>query len=318
MCFGSLIENAPQAEPIGRIQASTGIEKPVLLDVHNGHDRYDSLVLNVPVTRPEPRGLIGVQVQRGSRCQGVNDAGGLGTKAEFVELNVREGEVPIGGVTELGTGHIRPIRGRDAARVLMQLAVFVAGGHVWFPVESGWYRVESVSGLGCPLASDSLLVCWPVETPEVIQDAAGDLVIEGNFASVQWWADDMELEGETGLILTAPGEGNYSVWVTDFLDCPGVQSDAVVYVGVGEGEPDMTWSIHPNPVGKKFTLEVPQEWRGSLALLLDASGRILEERRGMGTTTQWRVDSRWPDVLFLRMLHPEGRGQRVIRVLRER
>lgn len=193
-----------------------------------------------------------------------------------------------------------------------------AGGHVWFPVESGWYRVESVSGLGCPVASDSLLVCWPVEAPEIIQDAAGDLVIEGSFGSVQWWANDMELTGETGLVLTAPGEGSYSVWVTDFSDCPGVQSDSVVYVGVGEGEPDMAWSIHPNPVGESFTLEVPQEWRGSMALLLDASGRILEERRVMGTTSQWRVDGRWPDILFLRMLHPEGRGQRVLRVLRTR
>ena len=192
----------------------------------------------------------------------------------------------------------------------------LAGGHVWFPLESGWYRVESVSDLGCPLASDSLLVCWPLEAPEVIQDAAGDLVIEGDFASVQWWADETELEGETGLVLTAPGEGSYSVWVTDFADCPGVQSEPVVFVGIAEMGADWTWTVTPNPVDARFQLEFDSAWQGGEALLFSAAGVLLERRLLGASPMGWEAGDWGRGVYLLRLTDERGQTQSVRRILR--
>ena len=191
-----------------------------------------------------------------------------------------------------------------------------AGGQVWFPTESGWYRVESVSGLGCPLASDSLLVCWPLEAPEVLQDAAGDLVIQGDFASVQWWADDMELEGETGLVLAAPGEGNYSVWVTDFSDCPGVQSNAVVYVGLAESGADWAWSVTPNPVSTRFQLDFDPAWQGGEAVLFSPTGAVLERRLLDAPPMVWQAGDWGRGACLLRLTDAEGQTQSVRRILR--
>ena len=146
----------------------------------------------------------------------------------------------------------------------------LAGG-MSFPMESGWYRVESVSSLGCPLASDSLLVCWPLEAPEVVQDAAGDLVIEGDFASVQWWEGATELEGETGLVLTNPGEGSYSVWVTDFADCPASQSESWEYVGLVKLSCRLgAWC----PILPRVSSDLEPEWWGGTVHRLDAQGGV--------------------------------------------
>ncbi|MGB0511056.1 MAG: hypothetical protein ACPGGB_09050, partial [Flavobacteriales bacterium] len=162
-----------------------------------------------------------------------------------------------------------------------------AGGHVWFPVESGWYRVESVSGLGCPLASDSLLVCWPVEAPDVFHAGDGELIIEGDFASVQWWLDGEALDGETGLVLSGAEEGSYTVWVTDFADCPGTVSDSLVYVGIGEVTSELAWRIHPNPVRAQFTLEFDAGWSGGEATVLDATGALVERKALSTSPMSW-------------------------------
>ena len=191
-----------------------------------------------------------------------------------------------------------------------------AGGHVWFPVESGWYSVESVSSLGCPLASDSLLVCWPVEAPEVIQNAAGDLVIEGDFASVQWWSDETELEGQTSLVLTTPGEGSYSVWVTDFGGCPGVQSDPVVYLGIAEPGAGWAWTVTPNPVRGQFQLDFDPVWRGGEALLFSPAGALYERRLLNASPMSWDAGGWERGVYLLRLIDAEGQAQSVRRILR--
>jgi len=192
-----------------------------------------------------------------------------------------------------------------------------SGGYIWFPVESGWYRVESISGLGCPLASDSLLVCWPMEAPEVVQDAAGDLVVEGDFAGIQWWSGGVELGGETGLVLTSPGEGSYAVWVTDFADCPGVLSDSLVYVGVDEAVAEWNWSVIPNPVRSHFVLEFDPVWRGGEAMLFSPSGVLVERRSLVSSPVLWETGEWTSGVHVLRLTDVEGRKVAVHRVVRQ-
>ena len=183
-----------------------------------------------------------------------------------------------------------------------------AGGHVWFPVESGWYRVESVSGLGCPLASDSLLVCWPLEAPEILQDAAGDLVIEGDFASIQWWSGEMELAGETDLVLTAPGEGEYAVWVSDFLDCPATPSAVWTYVGVAEGPNSTSWSVFPNPARDRVDVTFDPQWEGGEARLLGPKGELIECRALSASSLHWTVSGLPSGVYLLQMSGPQGQA----------
>ena len=191
-----------------------------------------------------------------------------------------------------------------------------SGGHIWFPVESGWYGVESVSGLGCPLASDSLLVCWPFDAPVIVQDEAGDLVIEGDFASVQWWAGDIELVGQTGLVLNPPGDAVYSVWVTDVIGCPAVQSDPIEYVGVAEAPAGWSWGVSPNPVHGRFQLDFDPAWRGGEALLFSPAGDLLERRLLDRSPMVWEAGDWGRGVHLLRLTDAEGQTQSVRRILR--
>ncbi|MGB0171657.1 MAG: T9SS type A sorting domain-containing protein [Flavobacteriales bacterium] len=191
-----------------------------------------------------------------------------------------------------------------------------AGGHVWFPVESGWYRVESVSGLGCPLASDSLLVCWPVEAPDVFHAGDGELIIEGDFASVQWWLDGEALDGETGLVLSGAEEGSYTVWVTDFADCPGTVSDSLVYVGIGEVTSELAWRIHPNPVRAQFTLEFDAGWSGGEATVLDATGALVERKALSTSPMSWDASGWASGVHLIRFTNAAGQVKAVRRIVR--
>lgn len=190
-----------------------------------------------------------------------------------------------------------------------------AGGHVWFPVESGWYRVESVSGLGCPLASDSLLVCWPFDAPVIVQDEAGNLVIEGDFASVQWWAGNIELVGQTGLVLNPPGEAMYSVWVTDVIGCPEVQSDPIEYVGVAEAPAGWSWDVSPNPADGPFQLTFDPEWSGGEARLLGLSGQVVDRRTLTASPVMWNAAGLPAGVYLLQVFEPEGRRVSVQRLV---
>ena len=191
-----------------------------------------------------------------------------------------------------------------------------AGGHVWFPVESGWYRVESVSGLGCPLVSDSLLVCWPVEAPEVFHAGNGELVIEGDFASVQWWLDGEALAGETGLVVSGAQEGSYAVWVTDFADCPGAVSDPLVYVGIGEVTTGLEWRIHPNPVRTQFTLEFDAGWTGGEAAVLDPTGALVDRKPLIVSPMSWDVRAWGTGVHLIHLTDAAGHVKAVRRIVR--
>ena len=191
-----------------------------------------------------------------------------------------------------------------------------SGGHIWFPMESGWYRVVSVSGLGCPLASDSPLVCWPVEAPEVFHAGDGELLIEGDFASVQWWLDGEALDGETGLVLSGAEEGSYTVWVTDFADCPGAVSDSLVYVGIAEPETGWAWTVTPNPVETRFQLDFDPTWQGGEALLFNPAGALLERRVLDASPMVWEAGHWESGVYLLHLTDLAGQAQSLRRILR--
>ena len=163
------------------------------------------------------------------------------------------------------------------------------GGNIWLPVESGWYSVTSETALGCSVSSDSLLVCWPLSPPDLMQDSFGNLVLDGSTWEVyEWWLDGAPLAGASESYLSNPGEGSFTVWVTDFSDCPAVQSDAVTYVGLDEVKADALWDVWPNPFLNGIQGQAGPNWLGGTAVLRDASGR--EVARKVILQDRWRWD----------------------------
>lgn len=166
-----------------------------------------------------------------------------------------------------------------------------AQGDTWFPLASGWYQVQSESALGCSISSDSLLVCWPVDVPEVIQDEGGNLVSDSEDESHQWWNSAGPIEGATESTLPNPGEGVYTVWVTDFQDCPGVESVPVSFVGIEEAVVPGGWKVWPNPFLHGIEWQVQTRWLGGEAVLRDASGRIVARHAVVSNHCTWDLTS---------------------------
>jgi hypothetical protein len=128
--------------------------------------------------------------------------------------------------------------------------------------------------------------------------------------------DGEPLAGEEEGILVAPGEGAYTVWVTDFQDCPVVQSEAITYVDVWEEHVNGFWRLGPNPFVDGLTLSVSPEWKGGQAVLRDAAGRILVQRQIREERWTWRL-SEWPEgVYLLQLMDEQGHPSQVRRVVK--
>ena len=84
--------------------------------------------------------------------------------------------------------------------------------------------------------------------------------------------DGNAVEGATNEVLPNPGEGVYTVWVTDFVDCPAVESVPLTYVGLFESPVLSSWSVGPNPFEAKVEIRVSSAWFEGRAVLRDGSG----------------------------------------------
>ena len=133
-------------------------------------------------------------------------------------------------------------------------------GHLWFPANSGWYSVMASDNFGCPWNSDSMLVCWPLENPNMAEDEYGTLGLEDSYAMYQWFVDGEIIAGATDSTLNLDGTGGiYSVLVADFEGCPGVLSNEWLVVDVSETDfnSQLDWKLFPNPVNSLLQLHLP-------------------------------------------------------------
>ena len=152
--------------------------------------------------------------------------------------------------------------------------------HLWFPASSGWFGVTAWDGYGCAWNSDSLLVCWPLEIPEMAEFQTGELSLGEAYATYQWFTDGQPIIDATDSIFYLSDPGNYSVLVTDFEACPGVLSNEWVVVNVEENAETLKleWNLFPNPVGDNLHLALPQGTRiGAVNWALevyDAAGKL--------------------------------------------
>jgi hypothetical protein len=189
-------------------------------------------------------------------------------------------------------------------------------GETWFPLESGWYWVDSETDLGCPTASDSMLVCWPLVSPELSQNGEGDLVVDGDFALYQWWLNGAPIEGEAGSTLVSPGEGEYAVYVADMADCPAVASAPWTVVGMEE-RAAAEFQVMPNPFVSTFRLEVNEAHQGGQALVMSFTGQVLFAQSIFGEAVQVSMDA-WPAGVYLvSLVDAQGRTSATKRVIKQ-
>lgn len=148
----------------------------------------------------------------------------------------------------------------------------------WPTDASGWYAAEAWDPFGCPWTSDSVLVCWPLDTPWIEEDEDGLLSVAQPFVLYQWWMDGEPIPGATDAVYQTTGAGLYAVSATDYEDCPGVISADWLVVDVAEtgaATPDR-WTVYPNPTAAQLTFDLPANAGGYMVQVVAMNGQLVE------------------------------------------
>ena len=195
----------------------------------------------------------------------------------------------------------------------------LTGASNWPTDVSGWYAAEAWDPFGCPWTSDSVLVCWPLDTPWIEEDENGLLSVAQPFTLYQWWVDGEPIPGATDAVYQTTGPGLYAVSATDFADCPGVISEDWLVVEVletVEAELDR-WTVYPNPTAAQLTFDLPANASGYKVQVVAMNGRLIETAAVHSGTT---IDvSHWaPGTYILRIQSwTDGKWLPAVRVIKQ-
>ena len=185
--------------------------------------------------------------------------------------------------------------------------LFGAENALFFPAESSWYQVASIDALGCPITSDSLLVCWPLDSVMISQTSEGHILVNQSYTSYVWYADGVAIVGQNDSILLNPGAGMYAVEVSDFPGCPSLLSAPWTYVQVVETGRVNPPLVYPNPF--RHTLFVETLFEGSLwnVFLFDLQGNLVALTQTVTTPLHWSLGE-LPSGVYLLQLQESGVG----------
>jgi len=238
---------------------------------------------------PVENGWYAVQATAETGCSGWSDSLLYCSADAAFALNLSLGETPEVAIADT-----------DLAAYVWTMNGVVSdtlvGGNVWETSESGWYSAIGWDDYGCPWTSDTVLVCWPLGEPQVVENADGLLAVTPNYPYYQWWLNGEAIPGATDSVYANTGPGLYAVSVTDFPDCPGVISADWVVVGL-EPVPGVealkpTWKLYPNPAHAFVIFQLPESpapWR---VQAFDFQGRLVEEIQAR-TGERWSLED-WP------------------------
>jgi hypothetical protein len=169
----------------------------------------------------------------------------------------------------------------------------------WPTNASGWYAAEAWDPYGCPWTSESILVCWPLDTPWIEEDENGLLSVTQPFELYQWWVLGEPIPGATDSVYQTNGPGAYAVSATDFADCPGVISEDWVVVEVAEQAQSagLQWMVYPNPAAQWLALDLPDGVKVCQLEVFNLNGsRLLS----MVVADEQRMDvGDWPPGVYL-------------------
>lgn len=183
---------------------------------------------------------------------------------------------------------------------------------LFFPSESGYYHVASADALGCSLESDSLLVCWPLDSVLISQNSEGTLVLNQAYTAYSWFENGFTIEGATDSILINPGAGIYAVEVSGFWACPTLMSAEWTYVSVMEFTDSKPPHIFPNPFRQTVVIEAPSPsglWDLSL---MDLNGKMAAFKPAVATPFQWFLGDIPPGVYLLKLTEIAPQGGRTL------
>ncbi len=179
--------------------------------------------------------------------------------------------------------------------------LYGAENTLFFPSESSQYNVSSSDAFGCPLTSETLLVCWPIDTVLIEQNSEGSLVLNEAFASYSWFQNDLNLPGEIDSVLVNPGAGIYAVEVSDYIGCPTLMSADWMYVSVLEAARLLPPAIYPNPFHETLAIETLGKGEIWNASLVDLQGKPVKYKASVVTPFLWDLGDLTPGVYILQL-----------------
>jgi hypothetical protein len=146
--------------------------------------------------------------------------------------------------------------------------------------ESGTYAIQVIDLNNClnsvTLSNPIVVTVWN-PTPEVVQNGGVLQVINGPFATYQWFRNGSPLPGAVAGSLSPDLSGNYTVQVTDANGCTGISSNfEFTFVGISENNGPYSLNIYPNPSNGQFTVEADLGGSTDVTLIVkDVLGRQL-------------------------------------------
>jgi hypothetical protein len=191
---------------------------------------------------------------------------------------------------------------------------------MFFPSESGYYGVESTDTLGCPLVSENLLVCFPIDTVFLIQDSEGTLVVNQPFASYSWFQNGLNAPDITDSVWVDPGAGIYAVEVSDYLGCPTLLSADWAYVSVPELTLQNPPTVYPNPFRHSLSIEADGTQMQWDATLINLQGELVKFSPKITSPFLWNLEGLRSGIYILQLQQNGPRGGFVlppVRVIKE-
>ena len=195
----------------------------------------------------------------------------------------------------------------------------LTGAINWPTDASGWYAAEAWDPYSCPWTSDSVLVCWPLDTPWIEEDENGLLSVAQPFELYQWWVDGEPIPGATNAVYQTTGPGLYAVSATDYADCPGAISEDWLVVEVQEtveAEFDR-WTVYPNPTAAQLTFDLPANASGYKVQVVAMNGRLVDTAAVHSGTT---IDvSHWASGTYILRVESrtDGKWLPAVRVIKQ-
>lgn len=151
--------------------------------------------------------------------------------------------------------------------------------------QAGVYNDTLVSVNGCDSVVTLNFSVHPLPTP-VVTRTGRDTLSTTAYTHYRWLYNNVIQATDTGRVLVATQDGQYSVWVTDSYGCTDT-SGVITIVGLSIDEALLTsFSIYPNPTQNLVHIKAETTLQEGTIELLDNTGRLILTNKWTGPQIQ--------------------------------